>query len=606
VSLSSRPPRPLSPFARDSLRLTDLTWHASFTFCSYKYDLAKPLKRSNTRTKRKVRDPSLSGVQEASEHGAIEEADDDDGEEAEDAERSSIISSGWTSLAQSTCTSDEEEAEHPPPPASLPQQGQQLAEKVLQETQKIFLPSTAIKAKKKLLGLIKMPSSPGSAGPSRSTSINKRRPSNTLSDTTRSVSGSGSLDLDRLGAGLGPSTTPPSSNGSFVAAPAPSPTRASMDGGSPPRPQLSRKLSARLRRSFSGKDGPSGRYAPASDDDSEDSDDTSRDGVYDTSSKKRVPSWCDRVLWKTFVSYKPFRFCSLCSSRLTSFSFFFTRPQEEDYPEPVRPPPRPLEESPVDESQSLTRLNRIASALHIRRRNSREVKRSTSISSQLSNNLPSPRVSLVTSNSFNDGSSAATPTSGGTSSSPSQHVHWGTGSSQRNSIADSPSAQQPSRPRSINGRHRSNSANTPSTLTPPPSTTTTPTRPSPATRNSNPVPHIDHPPSSPSRTVTSPPSSHPTSPIADDPSRPSAHRYTSEPLQHHPPPLVAAPVERGSWFSRLLQIHPSPSSILQPSTEPEGKADEQELVKRRKGEVLPLLYGTLDDAEMRQIQGFSE
>ena len=597
----SHPPLPLSFF-----QLTDVTPPPPSLF-SYKYDLAKPLKRSNTRSKKKIRDPSLSGVQEASEHGAIEEADDDDGEEAEDAERSSIISSGWTSLNQSTFTSDEEDIDPPPPPASFPQQSQQLAEKVIQETQKIFLPSTAIKAKKKLLGLIKMPSSPGSSAPSRSTSINKRRPSNTLSDTTRSVSGSGSLDLDRLGAGLGPSITPPSSNGPFAAAPAASPTRASMDGGSAPRPQLGRKLSARLRRSFSGKEGPSGRYAPASDDDSEDSDDTSRDGVYDTSSKKRVPSWCDRVLWKTFVRASLSFYLSIRLVELELSSFLSsTRPQEEDYPEPVRPPLRPLEESPVDESHSFTRLNRIASALHIRRRNSREVKRSTSVSSQLSNNLPSPRISFVTSNSFNDTSSAATFSPAGTSSSPSQHVHWGTGSSQRNSIVDSSSAQS-SLPRSINGRRRSNSANTPSTLTPPPSTTTTPTRPSPSTRNSNPVPHIDHPPTSPSRTVTSPPSSHPTSPIIDDPSRPSAHRYTSEPLQQHqPPPLIAAPVERGSWFARLLQIHPSPSSILQPPPEPEPKVVEEELVKRRKGEVLPLLYGTLDDAEMRQIQGFSE
>lgn len=206
-----------------------------FNPLSYKYDVAKPIKRSSTRSsRRRARDPSLSGVVEASEHGAIEEADDDDGDEAEDAERSSIISSGWTSMngAPSTFTSDEED-EPLPPPSSFPQQSQQLAEKLVHETQKIFLPSTAIKAKKKLLGLIKMPSSPSSSsGPSRQVSI-KRRPSNAVSDTNRSLSGgSGSLDLDR--SAVDPSTTPPLSNAPFALST--SPGRASIDGGSPPRP----------------------------------------------------------------------------------------------------------------------------------------------------------------------------------------------------------------------------------------------------------------------------------------------------------------------------------------------------------------------------------
>lgn len=279
---------------------------ADITFApTYKYDVDRAIKRSTTRSsRRKARDPSLSEVQEAH---VIEEADDDleDGGSVEegDADRASINSSGWTSVAQSTFTSDDEDVDSPAPPSSFPQQSHELAGKVIEETKKIFLPSTAIKAKKKLLGFIKMPSSPStSAPPSRSVSNQSRRPSNSPSETPRSTSGSGSLDLDRA-TSAAMSSTPPTSHGGFVSPIPPSPPRASVDG-SPPRPQLSRKLSARLRRSFSGRDGPNGRFRPDSDDDSEDSDDpnTAKQGVYDTSSKKRVPSWCDRILWKTFVS----------------------------------------------------------------------------------------------------------------------------------------------------------------------------------------------------------------------------------------------------------------------------------------------------------------
>lgn len=69
------------------------------------------------------------------------------------------------------------------------------------------------------------------------------------------------------------------------------------------RPGLHRTISSKLKRTLSGRPG---APLPATDstDSSSDEEDT-REGVYDTSSKQRVPSWCDRVLWRTHVVPEP-------------------------------------------------------------------------------------------------------------------------------------------------------------------------------------------------------------------------------------------------------------------------------------------------------------
>lgn len=96
--------------------------------------------------------------------------EEDDLCEVEEADRGSVISAGWTSVAPSLFTSDEDAGEMTDDAAlpgsdagasaagaggshsnalgsqsasSLPHQTQHLAEKVLEKTQKIFLPSTA-------------------------------------------------------------------------------------------------------------------------------------------------------------------------------------------------------------------------------------------------------------------------------------------------------------------------------------------------------------------------------------------------------------------------------------------------------------------------------
>lgn len=85
-----------------------------------------------------------------------------------------------------------------------------------------------------------------------------------------------------------------------------------------------------------------------------------------------------------------------------------------------------------------------------------------------------------------------------------------------------------------------------------------------------------------------------------------AQRFTSEPIQQQLQPQPEQ--QKGSWFTRLLSIHPSaPAAASAPELGNVVAGDVgPPMIKRRKGEVLPLHYGTLSDQEMRTIQGFSE
>ncbi|KAJ9112299.1 hypothetical protein QFC19_000718 [Naganishia cerealis] len=65
------------------------------------------------------------------------------------------------------------------------------------------------------------------------------------------------------------------------------------------RPGLTRHLSTKLKRRFSTSQ--HNNQDVNDDDTSSSSAEDIREGVYDSSSKQRVPSWCDRVLWKTII-----------------------------------------------------------------------------------------------------------------------------------------------------------------------------------------------------------------------------------------------------------------------------------------------------------------
>lgn len=366
-----------------------------------------------------------------------------------------------------------------------------------------------------------------------------------------------------------PSSSPPQISTSLPSG-APSPTppsswqpppRASFDG-SPPKPQLGRKLSARLRRSFSGRIdlGNAGKYDYDGDGEDEDGEDgagrSDEKGVYDTSAKKRVPSWCDRVLYKTF---------------------------EDDYPEP--PPPPPLADEPP--AAPLSRFDRFASALHLRRRDSREVRRSESISSQISTKSGgplsdgnSPRTSLLVSD---------IPLAVGvglSSDSISLHVRQRSTSA----AAMSPSATSPGTP--TDGR--------PMPMAP----DLTDEYHSPSIPSS--LHHLDLrvpiPPSPPCRTIFSPPGDHLISlegfAAAGEPAlRPTLnHRFISAPAfngtasQRLGSTTTHIPTERVSWFSRLFpSVHDKGAEVAEEIAVPYAPA----IPKRRKGEVLPIHYGTL-------------
>ncbi|KAJ9105368.1 hypothetical protein QFC21_001737 [Naganishia friedmannii] len=66
------------------------------------------------------------------------------------------------------------------------------------------------------------------------------------------------------------------------------------------RPGITRQLSTKIKRRFSTSQHVN-QDVNDDDDTSSSSEEDIRRGVYDSSSKQRVPSWCDRVLWKTII-----------------------------------------------------------------------------------------------------------------------------------------------------------------------------------------------------------------------------------------------------------------------------------------------------------------
>lgn len=268
---------------------------------TYKYDLFKPVKRSSTKSSsRRRKNKSLSEVVE---DNVAEQVEDEDGADTTaDADSASIVSAGWTSVGQSGYTSDEVDLDDDtaPEPASLQQQSQILAGKMVSETKKLFLPSTVLKGKHKILKLINKPtpsSSPGTASPSSHVASTDKR---SVSASYEQRSGSTtSLDLDRR------TSTKSTASSHAVAGPSsssygsPPPNRLSLDGSvSPPRPAaLTRQLSSKIRRSFSGRLDLGNNRDTVSDDDTDDENATGApittgltSDVYDTSAKARVPS----------------------------------------------------------------------------------------------------------------------------------------------------------------------------------------------------------------------------------------------------------------------------------------------------------------------------
>lgn len=195
---------------------------------------------------------------------------------------------------------------------------------------------------------------------------------------------------------------------------------------------------------------------------------------------------------------------------------------------------------------------------------------------------------------------AELPTERSPSQGRSAHVHWGTGSSQVEGDGPAPSAS-PSRRSSFTRfarRQRSNSLSTPSANSPegkagdddrPPSQ-----RPD--------LPHLDlHVArNSPHRSLSTPLQSNSPHDSPVTPHRPDI----SSSGRHISAPAVAGGSDgKSTWLSRLLTTFSHSSGSVdeiaaQPVPQPQ--------VVRRRGEVLALQYGTLNDQDMRVLKGYSD
>ncbi|KAG8970259.1 hypothetical protein FRC03_010449 [Tulasnella sp. 419] len=261
---------------------------------TFKYDIMRTLKRHRSvraaitdKARKHVRRPKTGEaltdevISEAVEQDDgvvdIESSSDSDNGEAGDAV--SMASSAWTSH-RSRVTTDGSDAEDDMPDPLSPAAQNAIANSSTGVTQRLLSNPATLKAKAKLLSLINRTPSPApSARTEHSTSRTTPPASVTIPQHTRTRSDTTTSKVLQHGS---PAKSVHSGKHSLEV------PRSSAEGLKPP--PMKRGLSTQSQKAKVSE---------------EELNSDEEKGVYDTSSKQRVPSWCDRILFKTAIIPSP-------------------------------------------------------------------------------------------------------------------------------------------------------------------------------------------------------------------------------------------------------------------------------------------------------------